>query len=78
MLGLMQDCPLLISQLIEHAALNHGDTEIVSRRIEGDIHRYTYADARVAETNARGNKSVAAASLQGASSSAVESFTKAR
>src|SRR5258708_11276348 len=47
MLGLMQDRPLLISQLIEHAALNHGDTEIVSRRIEGDIHRYTYADARV-------------------------------
>jgi fatty-acyl-CoA synthase len=47
MLGLMQDRPLLISQLIEHAALNHGDTEIVSRRIEGDIHRYTYADARL-------------------------------
>jgi len=47
MLGLMQDRPLLISQLIEHAALNHGDTEIVSRRIEGDIHRYTYADARI-------------------------------
>jgi fatty-acyl-CoA synthase len=55
MLGLMQDRPLLIQQLIEHAALNHGDTEIVSRRVEGDIHRYTYRDARtrakqVAET----------------------------
>jgi len=47
MLGLMQDRPLLISQLIDHAALNHGDTEIVSRRVEGDIHRYTYRDARV-------------------------------
>ena len=47
MLGLMQDRPLLISQLIEHAAANHGDTEIVSRRVEGDIHRYTYAEARV-------------------------------
>ena len=35
MLGLMQDRPLLISQLIEHAALNHGDTEIVSRTVEG-------------------------------------------
>ncbi|MBI2738200.1 MAG: long-chain-fatty-acid--CoA ligase [Rhodospirillales bacterium] len=43
----MQDRPLLIQQLIEHAALNHGDTEIVSRRVEGDIHRYTYRDARV-------------------------------
>ncbi|CAN5833275.1 3-(methylthio)propionyl-CoA ligase [soil metagenome] len=47
MLGLMQDRPLLIQQLIEHAALNHGDTEIVSRRVEGDIHRYTYRDARL-------------------------------
>jgi fatty-acyl-CoA synthase len=46
MLGLMQDRPLLIQQLIDHAALNHGDTEIVSRRVEGDIHRYTYRDAR--------------------------------
>ena len=35
MLGLMQDRPLLISQLIEHAARNHGDTEIVSRTVEG-------------------------------------------
>ncbi|MBU2644932.1 long-chain-fatty-acid--CoA ligase [bacterium] len=44
MLGLMQDRPLLISQLIEHAALNHADTEIVSRSVEGPIHRYTYKD----------------------------------
>jgi len=44
MLGLMQDRPLLISQLIEHAAINHGDTEIVSRSVEGPIHRYTYKD----------------------------------
>ncbi len=47
MFGLMQDRPLLISQLIEHAALNHGDTEIVSRTVEGPIHRYTYRDARL-------------------------------
>ncbi len=47
MLGLMQDRPLLISQLIEHAAQNHGDTEIVSRTVEGPIHRYTYRDARL-------------------------------
>ena len=45
MLGLMQDQPLLISGLIEFAARHHHDAEIVSRRVEGDIHRYTYADA---------------------------------
>ncbi len=45
MLGQMQVQPLLISSLIEFAAANHGDTEIVSRRVEGDIHRYTWADA---------------------------------
>ena len=45
MLGLMQDQPLLISGLIEHAQRHHGDAEIVSRRTEGDLHRYTWADA---------------------------------
>ena len=45
MLGQMQDHPMLISQLIEFAARNHGETEIVSRRVEGDLHRYTYRDA---------------------------------
>lgn len=45
MLGLMMDRPLLISQIIEHAAEYHGDNEIVSRSVEGPIHRYTYADA---------------------------------
>ncbi len=44
MLGLMQSQPLLISSLIESAARHHGDAEIVSRRVEGDIHRYTYRD----------------------------------
>lgn len=44
MLGLMQSQPLLISSLIEFAGLHHGDTEIVSRRVEGDIHLYTWAD----------------------------------
>ena len=42
MQGLMQDVPLLISSLIEHADRHHGAVEIVSRRIEGDIHRTTY------------------------------------
>ena len=44
MLGLMQDRPLLISDQIEFAALNHGKEEIVSRSVEGPIHRYTYKD----------------------------------
>ncbi|CAN1516707.1 3-(methylthio)propionyl-CoA ligase [Limnohabitans sp. B9-3] len=44
MLGLMQDQPLLISNMIEYADRHHGDGEIVSRRIEGDIHRYTWSD----------------------------------
>jgi 3-(methylthio)propionyl---CoA ligase len=42
--GQMMDMPLLISSIIEHAARHHSDTEIVSRRVEGDIHRYTYSD----------------------------------
>ena len=44
MLGLMQNQPLLISSLIDFAERHHGDTEIVSRRVEGDIHRYTWRD----------------------------------
>ncbi|MBU3650821.1 MAG: fatty-acid--CoA ligase [Limnohabitans sp.] len=43
MLGLMQDQPLLISSLIEFAEKHHGDGEIVSRRVEGDIHRTDWA-----------------------------------
>ncbi len=45
MLGLMQNQPLLISSLIEFAARHHNEGEIVSRRVEGDIHRYTYRQA---------------------------------
>ena len=44
MLGLMQSQQLLISSLIEFAQRHHGEGEIVSRRVEGDIHRYTYKD----------------------------------
>src|SRR5471032_3213442 len=42
--GQMMDVPLLASSLLSHAARHFGDTEIVSRRIEGDIHRYTWRD----------------------------------
>jgi acyl-CoA synthetase (AMP-forming)/AMP-acid ligase II len=45
MLGLMQNQPLLISSLIDFAEKHHGDGEIVSRRVEGDIHRYAWRDA---------------------------------
>jgi 3-(methylthio)propionyl---CoA ligase len=42
MLGLMQNELLLISSLIEFADRHHGDGEIVSRRVEGNIHRTNY------------------------------------
>ncbi len=45
MLGLMMDRPLLISDLIRHADRHHGTTEIVSKTVEGGMHRYTYRDA---------------------------------
>ena len=49
MSGNMMQRSLLISSMIEHARCNFGDTEIVSRTVEGganfEIHRYTYADA---------------------------------
>ena len=45
--GLMMNVPLMISSLIRHADIYHGDAEIVSRTIEGPIHRYTYRDAHV-------------------------------
>ena len=45
MQGLQMDVPLMISGLIEHAALYHGDTEVVARTIEGKLHRYSYKQA---------------------------------
>ena len=44
MLGLMQEQPLLISSLIEHANNCHSAVGIVSRTSEGPIHRCTYGD----------------------------------
>ncbi|MDA8484635.1 3-(methylthio)propionyl-CoA ligase [Pseudomonas resinovorans] len=43
--GQMMTLPLIVSSLLEHAERYHGDTEIVSRTVEGTLHRYTYADA---------------------------------
>jgi len=46
MRGLMQDWPMLVHRLIDHAALYHRGAEIVSRTVEGGIHRTGYADIR--------------------------------
>ena len=45
MRGLMMDRPLSISSVMAYAARYHGSVEIVSRSVEGPIHRYTYRDS---------------------------------
>jgi 3-(methylthio)propionyl---CoA ligase len=45
MLGLVMDAPRLITDLIRHADRHHGETEIVSKTVEGGIHRYNYREA---------------------------------
>jgi fatty-acyl-CoA synthase len=42
--GQMMDVPLTVSSLLAHASRYFGTTEIVSKRVEGDVHRYTYRD----------------------------------
>ncbi|MGB7405722.1 MAG: long-chain-fatty-acid--CoA ligase [Pacificimonas sp.] len=44
MLGGMQDWPLLVWKLIDHAAENHGSREIVSLTCEGGEHRSNWAE----------------------------------
>ena len=46
MLGLMQEWPLLCSKIIDHAARQHPNREIVSRSVEGPIVRTNYAEVR--------------------------------
>ncbi len=41
--GLMMDCPLLVSGIIEHGAAQFGDVEIASRETHGPMFRYSYA-----------------------------------
>ncbi|HXY22267.1 MAG TPA: long-chain-fatty-acid--CoA ligase [Burkholderiaceae bacterium] len=43
MLGQMMKVPLTIPSLLEFAARYHGDSEVVSKTVEGPIHRYSYA-----------------------------------
>jgi fatty-acyl-CoA synthase len=42
--GQMMQLPLLISSLLVHAERHHGEQVVVSRRVEGDIHRETYRE----------------------------------
>ena len=42
--GQMMSMPLLVSSLLLHAERHHPEQEIVSRRVEGDIHRYTFKE----------------------------------
>ena len=46
MLGLMQDWPLLCHRIIDHAAINHADRAVITRSIEGPLHRTNYAEIR--------------------------------
>ncbi|WP_082584445.1 3-(methylthio)propionyl-CoA ligase [Noviherbaspirillum sp. Root189] len=61
-MGQMMNQPMLISSIIQHADRHFGRKEIVSRRVEGDIHRYTYRDCHKRArqmANALGNLGVA-------------------
>lgn len=47
MLGLMQDWPLLLHRIIDHAAIQHGTREVVSRAVEdGALRRRSYVAIR--------------------------------
>ena len=46
MLGLMQEWPLLIHKIIDFAAIQHPNREVVTRLVEGPIHRTNYREVR--------------------------------
>jgi len=46
MRGLMQDWPLLLHKIIDHAATFHGARKVITRSIEGPIHITNYAEIR--------------------------------
>jgi fatty-acyl-CoA synthase len=46
MLGLMQDWPLTVDKILEHAGDWHGGREVVSHSVEGPIVRTTYGEIR--------------------------------
>ena len=45
-MGQMMNQPLLISGIIEFAARHYANSEIVSQRVEGDLHRYTFRECQ--------------------------------
>src|SRR3990167_1776489 len=47
LMGQMMHMPLMISSLLTHAARHNGDIEIVSRRVECDTHRTTWAEVEL-------------------------------
>src|SRR5450830_678302 len=46
LMGQMMDQPLLISTIIDFAARHYASSEIISQRVEGDLHRYTFRDCQ--------------------------------
>jgi fatty-acyl-CoA synthase len=46
MLGLMQDWPLLLHRIIDHAAIFHGDRKVITRSVEGPIVETNYREIR--------------------------------
>ncbi|MGI4877025.1 MAG: AMP-binding protein, partial [Janthinobacterium lividum] len=46
MIGAMQEWPLLVGRLIDHAAVNHPGREIVSLLVEGGEHRTSWSEVR--------------------------------
>ena len=46
MLGLMQDWPLLLHRIIDHAANFHGERKVITRSVEGPIVTTNYRDIR--------------------------------
>ena len=45
MMGLMMDRPLLTTEILKHAVRNYRHTELVTRTVEGPIHRYQIGDS---------------------------------
>jgi len=45
MQGLMMDRPLLTTEILKHAVRNYAGTEIVTRTVEGPVHRYTIGES---------------------------------
>jgi len=46
----MMDVPLLTTGILHYAAVAHGETQVVSRCIDGSIYRYSYSEAHALQT----------------------------